>query len=120
MAKISIPGRKILPSSDSILPTFGNMHRMLHLYSLAHPILPLVSYGCETWSLTLKEEQRLRVLENRVLRRIFGPKRLEVAGGWRGLHNVDLHNLYASPNIIKVMKWRRMRLEGHVARVGKM
>jgi hypothetical protein len=60
-------------------------------------ILPLVLYGCETWSLTLWEEHRLRVFEDRVLRRIFGPKREEVTGGWRKLHNEELHNLYSSP-----------------------
>jgi hypothetical protein len=61
-------------------------------------ILPVVLYGCETWSLTLREEYRLRVFENRVLRRIFGPKRNEVTGGWRTLHNEELHNLYSSPS----------------------
>jgi hypothetical protein len=61
-------------------------------------ILPVVLYGCETWSLTLKEEHRLRVFQNRVLRRIFGPKRDEVTAGWRKLHNEELHNLYSSPN----------------------
>jgi hypothetical protein len=60
-------------------------------------ILPLVLYGCETWSLTLRE-YRLRVFENRVLRRIFGPKRDEVTGDWRKLHNEELHNLYSSPS----------------------
>jgi hypothetical protein len=63
---------------------------------------------CETWTLTLREEHRLRVSENRVLRRIFGPKREEVAGGWRRVHNEELHNLYASPNIIRVIKSRMM------------
>jgi len=70
-------------------------------------ILPVVLYGCETWSLTLREEQRLRVFENRVLRRIFGPKKYEVTGEWRKL-----------PNILGVIKSRRMRWAGHVARVG--
>jgi len=64
-------------------------------------ILPVVLYGCETWSLTLREERRLRVFENRVLRRIFGPKRDEVTGEWRKLHNEELNNLYSSPNKIK-------------------
>jgi hypothetical protein len=59
-------------------------------------ILPAVLYGCETWSLTLREEHRLRVSENRVLRRIFGPKSDEVTGGWRKLHNEQLHKLYSS------------------------
>jgi hypothetical protein len=72
--------------------------------------------GCGTWPLTLREEHRSRVSENRVLRRIFRPKREEVAGGWRRLHNEDLHNLYTSPNIIRVIKSRRVRGAGHVAR----
>jgi hypothetical protein len=67
-------------------------------------ILPVVFYGCKTWSLTLKEEHRLRVLENTVLRRIFGPKRDEVTGEWRRLHNEKLNDLYSSPNIIWVIK----------------
>jgi hypothetical protein len=71
--------------------------------------LPVVLYGCETWSLTLREEHRLRVFENWVLRRIFGPKRDAVTGEWRKLHNVELHNLYSSPNIIRMIKSRRMR-----------
>jgi hypothetical protein len=66
----------------------------------------VVLYGCETWSLTLREENRLRVFENRVLRRIFGLRSVEVTRDWRKLHNEDLHNLYSSPNMIKS---RRMR-----------
>jgi hypothetical protein len=73
-------------------------------------ILPLVLYGCETLSLTLREEPRLRVFENRVLRRIFGPKMDEVTGGWRKLHNEELHNLYSSPSIIKMTKPRRIQM----------
>jgi hypothetical protein len=81
-------------------------------------ILPVVLYGCETWSLTLREEHhRLRVFENRVLR-IFGPKR-EEDGSWRKLHNDDLHSLYSSLNIVRVIKSRRMRWAGHVARMGE-
>jgi len=80
-------------------------------------ILPVVLYGCETWSLTLREERRLRVFENRVLRRIFGPKRDEVTGEWRKLHNEELNNLYSSPNIVRVIISRRMRWAGHVARI---
>jgi hypothetical protein len=80
----------------------------------------VVLYGCETWSLTLREEHRLRVSENRVLRRIFGPKMDEVTGGWRKLHNEELHGLYFSPSIIRVIKTRRMRWAGHVARMGEV
>jgi hypothetical protein len=80
-------------------------------------ILPVVLYGCETWSLTSREQHRLRVFENRVLRRIFGPKRNEVKGEWRKLHNGELHNLYSSTDIIRQMKSRRMRWAGHVARM---
>jgi hypothetical protein len=67
----------------------------------------------------LREEHRLRVFENRVLRRIFGPKRDEVTGEWRNLHNGELHNLYSSPDIIRQIKSRRMRWAGHVARMGE-
>jgi len=81
--------------------------------------LPFVLYGRETWSLTSREERRLRVFENRVLRRIFGPKRDEVRGEWRKLHNEKLNDLYCSPNILRVIKSRRMRWAGHVARMGK-
>jgi hypothetical protein len=77
-------------------------------------ILPVVLYGCETWSLTLREKYRLRAFENRVLRRIFGPKRDDVTGEWRRLHNDEPHNLYSSPDII-----RRMRWAWHVACVGE-
>jgi hypothetical protein len=79
----------------------------------------LVLYGCETWSLTLREEHRLRVFENRVLRRIFGPKRDGVTGEWRRLHNEELNELYSPPIIIRVIKSRRMRWAGHVARMGE-
>jgi hypothetical protein len=81
-------------------------------------ILPVVLYGCETWSLTLREERRLRVFESRVLRRIFGPKR-EEDGSRRKLHNDEVHNLYSSLNIVRVIKSRRMRWAGHVARMGQ-
>jgi hypothetical protein len=79
----------------------------------------VVLYGCETWSLTLKEEHNLRVLEKTVLRRIFGPKRFGVTGQWRKQHNQELHNLYSSPSIIRIIKWRRMKWAGHVARMGE-
>jgi len=71
-------------------------------------VLPVVFYGCETWSLTLREERTLRMFENRVLRRIFGPNRDEVTEEWRKLHNEELNDLYCSPKIIRVMKSRRM------------
>jgi hypothetical protein len=82
-------------------------------------ILPVVLYGCETWSLTLREEHRLGVFENRVLRRTFGLKRHEVMGDWRKPHNEELHNFYSLPNIIRMIKSRRMRWAGHVARMGE-
>jgi hypothetical protein len=82
-------------------------------------ILLVFLYGCETWSLTLKEEHRLRVLENRVLRRIFGLKRDEVMGEWRKLHNKELHALYSTPSIIRIIKSRRMRWAGNIARMGE-
>jgi hypothetical protein len=82
-------------------------------------ILPVVLYGCETWSLTLREERRLRVFENWVLRGIFGPKRNEVTGEWRKLHNEELNDLYSSPTIVRVIKSRRMRRAGYVASVGR-
>jgi hypothetical protein len=82
-------------------------------------ILPVVLYGCETWSLTLREESRLRVFENRVLRRIFGPKRDEVTGEWRRLHNKELYALYSSSNIIWVIISRRLKWAGNVACLGR-
>ena len=75
-------------------------------------IFPVVSYGCENWSLKLREERRLRVFENRVLRGIFGPKRDEVTGEWRKLHNEGINDPYFSPNIVRVIKSRRMRWAG--------
>jgi hypothetical protein len=76
-------------------------------------------YGCETWHLTLKKDLRLRVFENRVLRKIVGPERDEVTGEWRRLQKEELNGLYASMNIIRVIKSRRMRWAGHVARTGE-
>jgi len=81
-------------------------------------ILPVVLYGCDTWLLTLREERKLGVFENMVLRRIFGPRRDEVTGEWRSLHNEELNDLYSSPNIVRVIKSRSMRWTGHVARMG--
>jgi hypothetical protein len=74
---------------------------------------------CETWSLTLREENRLRLFENRELRRIFGPKRDEVTGGWRKLHNEEFHNMNSESSIIIMIKSRKMRWAGHVARMGR-
>jgi hypothetical protein len=81
--------------------------------------LPVVLYVCETWSLTSREEHRLRVYGNRVLRRIFGPKKDEVTGGWRKLHNEELRDLCSSPSIIRIIRSRRMRWAGHVAQTGE-
>ena len=82
-------------------------------------ILPVVLYGCETWSLTLRKERKLRVFENMVLRRIFGPRRDEVTGKWKRLQSEKLNDLYSSPNVVRVIKSRRMRWAGHVARMGE-
>jgi hypothetical protein len=82
-------------------------------------ILPVVLYWCETWSLRVREEHQLRMFENRVLRRIFGPKRDGVTGGCRKLHNEELHNLYTSPSTIRIINSSRMRWVGHVERMGE-
>jgi hypothetical protein len=82
-------------------------------------ILPVVLYGCETWSLTLREELRLRMFEDRVLKRTFGPRRDEITGEWRKLHNGELNDLYYSPNIVQVIKSRRIRWAGQVSCKGE-
>jgi len=82
-------------------------------------ILPFLLCGCETWSLILREERRMMVFRNRVLRRIFGPKKDKLRGEWRKLHIEELNDLYSSPNIVRVIKSRSMRWAGHVARVGE-
>jgi hypothetical protein len=102
----SFPSSRLLPGSVKV-----------KIYKTI--MLPVVLYGCETWSVTLREEHRLRVFEKSVLRRIFGPKRDEVTGEWKKLHNGQLHNLYSSSDIIRQIKSRRMRWAGHVARMGE-
>jgi hypothetical protein len=82
-------------------------------------ILPVVLYGCEIWSLTFREGYSLRVFKNRVLRRIFGPKRDEVTGEWRRLHSKELYALYLSPDMIRVIKSRRLRWAEHLAHMGR-
>jgi hypothetical protein len=83
-------------------------------------IFLVVLYVWETWSLTLRKEHRLRVFENKVFRRTFGPEGDEVTGDWRKLHNVELHNLCSPPNIIRIIKSRRMRWAEHTVRMGEM
>ena len=80
-------------------------------------VLPIALYDCDTWSFTLREEHRLRVYANKVLRKLFEAKRDEITGQWKKLHNIKPHALYYSPNIIRSLKWRRLRRAGHVARI---
>jgi hypothetical protein len=82
-------------------------------------ILPVVLDGCESWSLKMRKERRLRVFENRVLRRVLGPKRDEVTGEWRKLHSEELNDMYSSPNIVRVIKSRRMRWARLIALMGQ-
>jgi len=93
------------------------LHKNLKIKILRNLILPEVVYGCETWLLTMREERRLSVFQNRVMRRIFGPKRDEVKREWRKLHNEELNNLYSSPNTVRMIK-SRMRWAGQVACMG--
>ena len=88
-------------------------------WTLRYEAALLVLYGCETWLLTIRKERRQRVFVNRVLRKIFGPKRDEVTGEWRKPHNVELNDLLSSPVIFRVIRSRIMRLAGHVARMGE-
>ena len=93
--------------------------RKLKLKIYRTVILPVILYGCESWSTTVADEQKLRVFENKILRKIYGPKRDEMTGEWRRLHNEELHGLYDSPDVVKIMKSRRLRWAGHVARMGE-
>jgi hypothetical protein len=98
--------------------SFSILPKNIMLKKYRSRTLLVVVCGLETWSLTLREECRMRVFKNRVLRRIFGPRRDEEPGEWRGLHQEELYALYSSPNIIRVITSRRMRWAGHVARMG--
>ncbi|KAJ4445157.1 hypothetical protein ANN_06958 [Periplaneta americana] len=109
------PNDDIIPQALIIQSAVQNLK--VRIYKTV--ILPVVLYGCETWTLTLREEHRFRVFENKVLRKIFGAKRDEVTGEWRKLHNTELHALYSSPDIIRNIKSRRLRWAGHVARMGE-
>ena len=96
----------ILFGAEFFLFHFAIQNVKIKIYSSV--ILPVVLYGCETWSVTLREERRLGMSENRVLRRIFGRKRDEVTGEWSRLHKEELHDLYSTPNIFRMIKLRRM------------
>jgi hypothetical protein len=97
------------------LIVFSLLSKNVNIQTYRTIILPVVSYGCETWSLTLRGEHRLKVFERferRVLRKIFGPKRYEVTGDWRRQHNEELHDLYSSPNTIRVMQIKKNKMGG--------
>jgi len=104
--------------AESFVFQFAIQKLKIKIYKNIILVLPVILYGCETWSLTLKEGLRPRVSENRVLRRIFGPKRDEVTGDWRKLHNEELNDLYSSPNTVRLIKSRRMRWAEHATRMG--
>jgi len=105
-------------SAQKLLPS-SLLSRNIKIKILRTIILPVVLYGCGTWSLTFREIRRLRVFEKRALRRIFWPKRDEVTGEWRKLHNEELNELYSSPSIIQVITSRRIRWARHVALRGE-
>jgi len=111
------PGNACYRSVQNLLSS-SLLSKYLKIKIYRNIIAPVVFYEWGTWSLTLREERRLRVFENRVLRRIFGPRWDEVTGKWRKPHNEELNDLYCSPNIVRVIKSRRMRWAGHVARMG--
>jgi hypothetical protein len=108
-----------LKSGNVCYPLVQNLLSSSLLFKNRTIILHVVLYGFETWWITLREKRRLRVIENRALKRIFGPKRGKVKRERRQLHNEELNDLYSSPNIIRVMKSRRMRWAGHVAHMGE-
>ena len=107
------------PEQNLLSFRFLSKNMKINKYRNTCIILPVVLCGCETWSLTLREERRIRVFENRVLIRIFGSKTDEVTGEWGKLHNEELNDLYYSSNIVRAIKSRRMRCAGHVARMGR-
>jgi hypothetical protein len=104
--------------SDNLLSS-RLLSRNVEVQTYKNIILPVVLYGCGTWTFTRREEHTLRVFENRILRRVFGPNRDEVTGEWRKWHSEELHNLYSYADIIRQVKTRRMRWAGHVARAGE-
>jgi hypothetical protein len=97
----------------------GLLSKNLKIKIYRNIILPVILYGCEAWSLTLREERRLKVFENRVLRRLFGPKRDEGTGEWKELHNEELNDMYSLHNYVRVVKSRRMRWAGYVTHMGE-
>ena len=101
-------------SLEKIL-SFCLLSKKLKLYRHETIILSVVLYGSETWSLTLREEHKLRMFENKVLRKIFGAMRDKITGEWRKVQNAELHALYSLPNITRNLKLRRLRWAGHVA-----
>jgi hypothetical protein len=116
------------PSGPALGPTQPPVNGILFTFLCAYTVCTerdllqmqgALLYGCETWSLALRKERRLRVFENRVLRRIFGPKTIEVTSKWRKLHNDEINDLYSAPNIFRLTKSRSMSLAGNVARMGE-